>query len=115
MSRPGTVIVDEFDHAPFEVLGVQYFVQELVWNGGGRSYDLLRRVDHEILILTENESFDGYPTDAQISAVLDEHGIDAELERCKMCQGEILLATAHRHDSGWVGTCCWGERLRMTE
>ncbi|MGQ4484103.1 hypothetical protein ACN6LH_002699 [Streptomyces sp. SAS_276] len=111
MSRPGTVVVREIDHAPFEMLGVQYFVQELVWNGiSGRSYDILRRDGHGILILTQDESFDRYPTDAQIAAVLGEHGVDAELETCKMCQEEILLATAHRHDYEWVGSCCWDER-----
>ncbi|MEU7031621.1 hypothetical protein AB0A60_33600 [Streptomyces sp. NPDC046275] len=93
--------------------GEQYFVRETVWNGiDGRSYDLVRRRDDQEL--TEDESFDSYPTDAQIAAVLEEHGIDVELEMCKICRKAILLATAHRHDNGWVGTCHWEERLRMT-
>ncbi|MER0477419.1 hypothetical protein ABR737_03440 [Streptomyces sp. Edi2] len=112
-SRPGTVVVREIDHDPFVVNGEQYVVRELVWNGiDGRSYDLVRRSDDQVL--TEDESFDFHPTDAQIAAVLEQHGLDAELETCKMCRKEILVATAHRHDSGWVGTCCWDERLRMT-
>ncbi|MFE1476478.1 hypothetical protein ACFW6N_21830 [Streptomyces cyaneofuscatus] len=112
-SRPGTVVVREIDHEPFEVDGEQYLVRELVWNGiDGRSYEVVRRRDDQVL--TEEESFDTYPTDAQIAVALEEHGLDAEMETCKMCQKEILVATARRHDKGWVGTCCWDERLRMT-
>ncbi|MBD3004605.1 hypothetical protein [Streptomyces sp. 5-10] len=93
--------------------GERYCIRELHWSGiDGRSYDLVRCNGNEVL--TEDESFDNRPTDAQIAVVLEEHGIDAELETCKMCRKEILLATAHRHDNGWVGTCCWDERLRMT-
>ncbi|MEU3499902.1 hypothetical protein ABZ726_03720 [Streptomyces hundungensis] len=65
-------------------------------------------------VLTEDASFDTYPTDAQIAVVLQGSGLDVELEMCKMCRQEVLLATAHRHDNGWVGTCCWDDRLRMT-
>lgn len=114
-SRPGTVVVREIPHDPFTVDGERYFVQESVWNGtSGRSYDLVRCDGDEVL--TPDESFDSYPTDAQIAAVLDDHGVDAELETCKFCGQPVLLATAHRHDNGWVGeNCCWDERLRMTE
>jgi hypothetical protein len=112
-SRPGTVVIREIDHDLFEVDGERYFVQELAWNAtSGRSFDLVRHRDDKVL--TEDESFDSYPSDAQIAVVLEAHGIDAELETCKMCRKEIFLATAHRHDHGWVGTCCWDERLRMT-
>lgn len=107
------MVVREIDHDPFEVDGEQYFVRELVWNGtDGRSYELVSCRDEEVL--TEDESLDNYPTDAQITVVLKGHGIDVELETCKICRKEILLATAHRHDNGWVGSCCWDERLRMT-
>ncbi|MFC8021623.1 hypothetical protein [[Kitasatospora] papulosa] len=113
-SKPGSVVVREIDHDPFEVDGEQYLVQELLWNGiDGRSYDLVRRRDGQIL--TEDESSDGYPTDAQIALVLEKHGVDVELETCKFCRKEILRATAHRHDNGWVGNaCCWDDRLHMT-
>ncbi|MGW3928736.1 hypothetical protein ACWECC_11600 [Streptomyces microflavus] len=107
------MVVRKIDHDPFEVGGEQYFVRELVWNGtDGRSYDLVSSRDEEVL--TEDESFDNYPTDAQITVVLEEHGVEVELETCKICRKEILLATAHRHDNGSVGSCCWDERLRMT-
>ena len=45
---------------------MQYLVRELVWNGiSGRSYELVRVADD--IVLTEDESFDEYPTDAQIA------------------------------------------------
>jgi hypothetical protein len=79
--------------------GEQYFVRERVWNGiDGRSYDLVRRRDDQEL--TEDESFDSYPADAQIAAVLEEHGIGVDLEACEICRKEVLPATAHRHDNG---------------
>ncbi|MET8816670.1 hypothetical protein ABZW47_32335 [Streptomyces sp. NPDC004549] len=107
------MVVREIDHDPFEANGEQYFVRELVWNGiDGRSFDLVRSRDEEVL--TEDGSLDSYPTDAEIVVVLEGHGIDVELETCKICRKDIFLATAHRHDSGWVGSCCWDERLRMT-
>ncbi|KOU43626.1 hypothetical protein [Streptomyces sp. WM6378] len=102
-ARPGTVVVREIDHDPFAVDGEQYLVRELVWNGiDGRSYDLVRRRDDQVL--TEDESFDSHPTDAQIAAVLEEHGLDAEPETCERRQKESLVATAHWHDNEWVGT-----------
>ncbi|MDX3695001.1 hypothetical protein PV726_32610 [Streptomyces europaeiscabiei] len=74
-SRPGTVVVREIDHDLFEVEEEQYLVRELVWNGiDGRSYELVRRRDDAVL--TADESFDRYPTDAQIAVVLEEHDID---------------------------------------
>ncbi|MFI9771858.1 hypothetical protein ACIHJG_34090 [Streptomyces sp. NPDC052415] len=94
--------------------GEQYLVRELLWNGiDGRSFDLVRGCDDQIL--TEDESFDRYPAEAQIALVLEKHGVIVELETCKLCREEILLATAHRHGNGWVGNaCCWDDRLRMT-
>ncbi|MEU6406155.1 hypothetical protein [Streptomyces sp. NPDC046985] len=111
-SKPGSVPGREVDHEPFEVDEEQYFVRELVWNGGGRSYDLVRCCDDQVL--TE-QSFGKHPTDEQIAAVLEEHGAYVDLETCKFCGGAVLLATAHRHEYGWVGdTCCWDRRLRST-
>lgn len=114
-SRPGSIVIREISHAPFTVLGQQYAVLELVWNGDvSRSYDLVRVRDDTVL--TEDESFDSYPTDGQIAEALAEHGVDAELTGCKFCGRDVLLATAHRHTGGWIGdTCCWAERLRSTE
>jgi hypothetical protein len=34
---------------------------------------------------------------------------------CKLCKNPTPAATAHRHTEGYVGDCCWDERLRMTE
>ncbi|ATM24545.1 hypothetical protein SMD44_p10046 (plasmid) [Streptomyces alboflavus] len=111
-SRPGSVVIEQINHAPFEVAGERYFVQELVWNGiSGRSYELVN--SHEE-ILTEDESFDDHPTDAQIATVLEGLGIDCGMETCKFCREAVLPARAYRHDNGWVGSCCWDERLRMT-
>ncbi len=55
------------------------------------------------------------PTDEPIAIALEAPGVDAQLATCKTCGSEILQATAHRHDNGWLGdSCCWDERLRMT-
>lgn len=34
---------------------------------------------------------------------------------CKFCHKSVLIGGAHRHGDGWVGECCWDERLRATE
>jgi hypothetical protein len=34
---------------------------------------------------------------------------------CKLCHQEVPSHTAHLHQDGWVGDCCWDERLRSTE
>lgn len=34
---------------------------------------------------------------------------------CKFCGHEAHAHQAHRHEGGWVGPCCWEERLRATE
>ncbi|MFF5097887.1 MULTISPECIES: hypothetical protein [Actinosynnema] len=87
-------------------------MRELVWNGiDGRSYDLVSLADDTVLA---EESFDEYPTDAQIAKVLRHHGIDVELGVCAFCGDELLPATAHRHHNGWVGDC-WDKRLRTNE
>lgn len=113
-SRRGSIVVREADHEPFTMDEEQYLVRELVWNGNaGRSYDLVRLRDDQVL--TEDESFTKYPTDKQIADVLEDHGTYVDLETCKFCRAAVLLTTAHRHDTGWVGdTCCWDERLRHT-
>ena len=35
--------------------------------------------------------------------------------QCKFCLNSVPVDTAHRHDGGWVGECCWDEKLRCTE
>ena len=32
--------------------------------------------------------------------------------QCKFCNKEVPSKTAHLIDDGWVGECCWDERLR---
>ncbi|GAA1236364.1 hypothetical protein GCM10009578_091920 [Streptomyces rhizosphaericus] len=111
-SRPGTVVIREIGHDAFEVNGDRFRVIESVWNGiAGRSFDLVRCNGDEVLT---DESFDTYPTDTQIAITFQEHGIEVSLEMCKMCQRDVLQITAHSHGTGWVGSCCWDERLRMT-
>jgi len=34
---------------------------------------------------------------------------------CKLCGNEALSKTAHAHQGGHVGECCWDERLKNTE
>ena len=42
--------------------------------------------------------------------------IDITTVTCKFCEKQVLAATAHGHDGGFVGDgCCWDERLRATE
>ncbi|NUU26414.1 MAG: hypothetical protein HOV68_33660 [Streptomycetaceae bacterium] len=112
-ARPGTVVVREIDHDPFPVDAEEYVVRELVWNGiDGRSFELVRRRDDEVL--TRDASVDAYPTQEQIAAVLEDHGVAVDLEVCKVCRNAILRSTAYRHDHGWVGSCCWDDRLHST-
>jgi len=35
--------------------------------------------------------------------------------KCKFCDGRVSKRAAHRHQSKWVGECCWDERLKITE
>jgi len=34
---------------------------------------------------------------------------------CKFCHRPVDPTTAHLHDGGYVGECCWDERLRTTK
>ena len=34
---------------------------------------------------------------------------------CKFCGRAAYAHVAHLHQGGWVGLCCWDERLRGTE
>ncbi len=113
-NRPGTVVVGEYDHEPFAVDGQPYLIRELKWNRiEGRSYELVRVADDAVL--TEDGSFDQYPTSEQIAEVLNGHGVDAELVSCTFCLTPVFLDIARRHDNGYVGSCCWDERLRASE
>jgi hypothetical protein len=89
--RPaGTKVIDQVDWGVRSVGGVAVRITELVWNGGARSFDVLRVADDADL--TEDGSFDAFPTDAQISDLLqaaepaidlrsfaDEHQVSATL------------------------------------
>ena len=59
-------IVSEVDHGTRMVAGVEVRVTQLVWRGGGTSYEV-HRVDTGV-DLTEAECFDQMPTDEQIAA-----------------------------------------------
>ena len=63
----GTVL-GEFDRGIRIVAGVEVRITELVWDDGGRGYEVYR-LDAELL--TVDESFDHIPTDEQITALLD--------------------------------------------
>ena len=39
----------------------------------------------------------------------------AQAVPCKFCGKPVPDKTAHRHLDGWVGECCWDERLRASE
>jgi hypothetical protein len=34
---------------------------------------------------------------------------------CALCGEPARADEAHRHGEGWIGECCWDERLRTTE
>lgn len=67
---PGTQVVEQIDHPEFDIDGVTYYVRELRWNGtDGRSYDLYRLRDNEIINDgVHTESWDDYPTPEEITA-----------------------------------------------
>jgi hypothetical protein len=46
-----------------------------------------------------------------------ESELDQELEQvsCKFCQRPAPRGEAHVHQDGFVGECCWDERLRVSE
>lgn len=106
--RPrGTRVVDVHEHDPFDVDGVEVFVRESTWNGGGVSFDVVR-VDGEGL-LTEDESFGHYPTPEEIAPLV-------ETVTCVLCGQQAQASRARPHRDAWVGDeCCWDERLRATE
>ncbi|WP_309115982.1 hypothetical protein [Saccharothrix sp.] len=69
-TRPGSVVTGERDLATVTVDGEQYRVTELRWNGiDGRSYEVVRVADGRLL--TEDGSFDEYPDENQIRALVD--------------------------------------------
>lgn len=35
--------------------------------------------------------------------------------RCQFCGRTVPRSTSHLHGNGWVGDCCWDERLRSGE
>lgn len=40
---------------------------------------------------------------------------DGDTLECKFCHKGIPAEGAYMHQNGWVGDCCWDERLRSTE
>jgi hypothetical protein len=37
------------------------------------------------------------------------------IQLCKLCQKPTPASTAHCHQGGYIGECCWDERLRASE
>lgn len=66
---PGTRVVERINHPEFDIDGTVYYVEELRWNGtDGRSYDLYRLRDNEIINDgVHTESWDDYPTREEIT------------------------------------------------
>jgi hypothetical protein len=64
----GTKIVARVDHGHRTVEGTEVEVWELTWNGGGRSFEVIRVSDGKDL--TEQGAFDTLPTDEQIADLL---------------------------------------------
>lgn len=64
-----TKVKTEIEHEPQTVGGVDVYVIELVWDDGGRSFDVYRAKDG--MCLTGSGSFDAMPTTEQIQEVLE--------------------------------------------
>lgn len=75
--------------------------------------DRLRRV-REIL-WSEAEPDEPWSPDHLdlIGEVLEDLRLPTTL--CKSCGREAHVLQSHLHQGGWVGACCWDERLRTTE
>ncbi len=88
-------IINEVDHGIRVVAGVQVTVRELVWDDGGRSFEV-HRVDTGD-DLTEDDCFDTMPTDGQIAARLAQRQPDWWVCRgCGTCfdgrtQGDLIV------------------------
>ncbi|MFD0437330.1 hypothetical protein [Streptomyces chartreusis] len=109
-SRPGSIVIREIPHPEFTVDGEKFRVHELVWNGiAGRSFDVVRCDGDEVLT---DESFDNYPTDLQIAAVLKDHGVYIAWTMCAFCHKDIPEDLARSGFGGLVGDCHSDERLR---
>jgi hypothetical protein len=66
--RPGTRILEETSRGLVTVDGVEVEIYELLWNGGGRSYDVYRTDTGACL--TEDESLDEMPGHGQLATLL---------------------------------------------
>ncbi|HZM82164.1 MAG TPA: hypothetical protein VFC19_41120 [Candidatus Limnocylindrales bacterium] len=90
-------IVREIDRGTRTIDNLPVIVTELVWDDAGRSFDVHFT---DGTLLTELESFDAAPDDAQLLNLLDEH---RGLWRCPGCQTTVTateqdLVTDHLRD-----------------
>jgi len=96
--RPGTKIIEEISYESVHVGdNVHVRVVELVWNGGGRSFDVYRVIEDELL--TTEESFDAMPTVEQLrelagasTRLLDDVFTSAQRETLLRTLAEIIGA-----------------------
>jgi hypothetical protein len=79
-------IVREIDRGTRTIDTVAVTVTELVWDDGGRCFDAHLAGDGTLL--TELESFDAAPDDAQLLDLLDEH---RGLWRCPGCHTAVTV------------------------
>ena len=84
-------IIREIDRGTRVVAGVDVRITELVWDNGGRSFDV-HRTDNDAP-LTEDESFDEPPTDQQITVRL-EHQEPIEPWVCPGCCAQLDASQA---------------------
>jgi len=93
----------ELDREPITVDEVEYTVTEIVWNNGGRSFDVFI----EGGLLTEDESLDHYPTEEDIRRLYNEDDADTFPSTTCGCGHEII-----RTPEGWqhnVAPWFWGD------
>jgi hypothetical protein len=78
-------------------------------------YDALN-VKNQAFLDVYIEAFEMAPAFLQDGIRCMDGGPSLRGKSCGLCDQPINSRTAHRHGSlGWVGECCWDERLRATE
>lgn len=78
------------------------------WNERSKLTLALEYIDNQ-------DSPDAWQDFLEHAADEDENAVYVPMVSCKFCGKAIPNADAYMHQSGWVGECCWDERLRSTE
>jgi len=91
-------VIREIDRGTRTINAICVTVTELVWDDGGRSFDAHLA---DGTLLTEAETFDAAPDEAQLLDLLDEH---RDLWRCTGCHTAVSV-TEHDLISDHLRDC----------